>query len=214
MAASGKTPNFNIPIYNSGDTANYLTSYNNGMSIIDTQMQANKSAAAAAQAAVETLEQTVNTQAEAISEVKKVAETSKISWLPLTIQSENCTQQAYEYCGVSGDIIYFVGSWSIGKIANAIPNKVTNGSETWAPIAYIVDSNSQFSIQEGIVNIIINPSCATAYKQGSAAPEQCSIGMWKVGNNVYFGFNLGQFMADGTNAINSINVQGTWFIQP
>lgn len=56
MPASGKTSNYQIPIYNPGDTANYLTSYNQGMTIIDTQMKANATAAEQAQDGVNNLE--------------------------------------------------------------------------------------------------------------------------------------------------------------
>lgn len=67
MPASGKTTNYQIPIYNPGDTANYLTSYNQGMTLIDAQMKANATAAEQAQDGVNNLESEYETVVQTLS---------------------------------------------------------------------------------------------------------------------------------------------------
>lgn len=212
MSATGKTPNFNIPVYNAGDTANYLTSYNNAMSIIDGQMQANKSAAAVAQSAVDALEETVNNQAEEIAEVKETADSGAITWYPMTIQNTNAETMTNNHFGANTEVIFVGGTWGINKTYANIPNKVTNGVDVWVPLAYINNVGENFSIMTGIENVIINPSSGIINFNNSATYTNAT-GYWKIGSTIYFGINMGGFSSN-TNTIVNVTISNTWYIQP
>lgn len=212
MSATGKTPNFQIPIYNAGDTANYLNSYNNAMSIIDGQMQANKSAAAVAQSAVETLEKTVNNQNEEIAEVKEIADSGKITWYPMTIQNTNAETMTNNHFGANAELIFAGGAWNINKTYANIPNKVTNGVDVWVPLAYIANVDENFSIINGIENVIINPASGIINFNNEATYTNAT-GYWKIGSTIYLGINMGGFSGNSNTIVNVI-IPNTWYIQP
>ena len=201
MSATGKTPNFQIPIYNAGDTANYLTSYNNAMSIIDGQMQANKSAAAVAQSAVETLETTVSNQAEEISEVKEVANSSAITWYPMTVQSENVSEMNFNNFGANVEVTFIRGNFNINKLRSAITNTVTNGSEIWMPLAFV--TGNPVGLQEGIANRQILANCCLTNatpNAGTSALRMVDGGLWLIGGNTYIGVLISNIVSDTTIA--------------
>lgn len=56
MAATGKTVNFELPLYNAGDAVSDLASFNSAMNQIDSQMEKNAVAAAGANTAVTALQ--------------------------------------------------------------------------------------------------------------------------------------------------------------
>lgn len=201
MSATGKTPNFNIPIYNAGDSANYLSSYNNGMSIIDTQMQANKAAAAAAQSAVDTLETTVNNQAEQIADVKSTADNSAITWYPMTAQSENVAEMSFNDWGSSAELTFIRGNFNINKLRSAITNTVTNGSEIWMPLAFV--SGNPVGMQEGIANRQILANCCLTNvtpNAGTSTLRMVDGGLWLIGSNTYIGVLITNIASDTTIA--------------
>lgn len=201
MSATGKTPNFNIPIYNAGDTANYLTSYNNGMSIIDTQMQANKAAAAAAQAAVDALETTVNNQAEEIAEVKETADASAITWYAMTAQSENVSEMNFNNFGANVEMSFIRGNFNINKLRSAITNTVTNGVEIWMPLAFV--SGNPVGLQEGIANRQILANCCQTNvtpNAGTSTLRMIDGGLWLIGGNTYIGVLITNIASDTTIA--------------
>lgn len=201
MSATGKTPNFNIPVYNAGDTANYLTSYNNAMSIIDGQMQANKSAAGAAQSAVDVLEKTVNNQSEEIAEVKEVADSSAITWYPMTVQSENVSEMNFNNFGANVEMTFIRGNFNINKLRSAITNTVTNGSEIWMPLAFV--SGNPVGLQEGIANRQILANCCLTNVTPNAGTSELKMvdgGLWLIGGNTYIGVLITNIANDTTIA--------------
>lgn len=206
MSATGKTPNFQIPIYNAGDTANYLTSYNSGMGIIDTQMQANKAAAAAAQSAVDTLETTVNNQAEQIAEVKATADESAITWYPMTAQSENVADMDFNDWGSTADLTFIRGNFNINKLKSAITNTVINGSEVWMPLAYI--TGNPVNLTAGIANRQILANCCLTNQTPngqSTILKMLDGGLWLIGNVTYIGVLITNIANDTTIANIGIN---------
>lgn len=201
MSATGKTPNFQIPIYNAGDTANYLTSYNNGMSIIDNQLETNRAAAAAAQSAVDTLEKTVNNQSEEIAEVKEVADSSAITWYPMTVQSENVSEMNFNNFGANVEMTFIRGNFNINKLRSAITNTVTNGAEIWMPLAYV--SGNPVGLQEGIASRQILANCCITNVTPNAGTSMLRMvdgGLWLIGGNTYIGVLITNIASDTTIA--------------
>lgn len=193
MSATGKTPNFNIPVYNAGDTANYLTSYNNAMSIIDAQMESNKSAAATAQSAVDALEQTVNNQAEEIAEVKQTADMTKWTWYPVTRHPQNTTGITGQFFGANLDVAAIMFACTLGNLTTeTFPVKITTTTRNYFPVLSI--SGNPLNLQEGIDNniAIAEGSLRLSTDSGSTYEQLASdVYAWCIGNVTYIGFGLG-----------------------
>lgn len=61
MSATGRTTNYSLPLYNSGDTTAWLTSFNQAMNGIDTQMKSNETDAETALTVATNAESVANT---------------------------------------------------------------------------------------------------------------------------------------------------------
>lgn len=129
----------------------------------------------------------------------------------MSIQSDNAISMTNNHLGANSEIIYVGGSWNINKTYADIPTKVTNGVDVWVPLASI-SSETGFSIQNGIENVIVNPGSATLYMSNSTNYRQAT-GYWKIGDTIYIGISVGGFSGNN-NTITNISLANTWFIQP
>lgn len=134
-----------------------------------------------------------------------------VIWYPMSIQSDNAISMTNNHLGANSEIIYVGGSWNINKTYADIPTKVTNGVDVWVPLASI-SSETGFSIQNGIENVIVNPGSATLYMSNSTNYRQAT-GYWKIGDTIYIGISVGGFSGNN-NTITNISLANTWFIQP
>lgn len=208
MSATGKTPNFNIPVYNAGDTANYLTSYNNAMNIIDGQMQANKSAAAVAQSAINNLDQEVGTLEEAVNEIHTGITNSNFK--PITITPHSNVASMPNVYGIYNDImLLFAFTASVNKQVSAIPVKVSADSNTFMPIATV--PGNPLNLATGISNeISYAPFGYVVYQDASDSNTYkynvTAIAVWYVDNATYIGINITSYANDDT--IGNISFNG------
>lgn len=158
MAASGRTTYFAIPIYQLGDTCEYIPSYNSGMDIIDAQMQANKSQGLKNQSELEAQGQAIATVQNEIAELNNIVPgLNETEVYPFSVNTQNIAA-LYDP--------YYIRIWRSGKIIHVgftvifTPNLV-NVSDVAVKIAIRNDGwlfpmlqapGNMFNLSEGATN--------------------------------------------------------------
>lgn len=152
MAATAKTTNFDIPIYQNGDTVEFIPSYNNAMSIIDQQMQDNKSAAGTNTASIGTLQQSQQTMADQIEEItSQLPNVTKWEELPVSPNTQNgfaSLTQAF----LSKNILYLNGSLVATKSYDTYPVEITVNANILVPVMSL--PGNIFSLPSGVTNFL------------------------------------------------------------
>ena len=189
MAASAKTTNFEIPIYQLGDTVNFIPSYNNAMNIIDEQMQANKTAAAQNTAKVGTLETAVNNQANQIKEISNQLPNLQI-WDNLAITGNTQNQVSVLMSA------FITNNWLV--LNGRFDKPIKSVAETTIKIAltnnylipYASINENIFKLTEGATNFrtITFPTLYTATSnQANYYSFPDALNAWVINNITYLG---------------------------
>lgn len=212
MAATGKTPNYNIPIYNAGDTVNDLVSYNTAMGIIDTEMKNNSVATGVAEDDIAGLTATVDkhteditalntavTQAQgsaqgALNQIQEIVNSTTITF--------NTSDKVDVYCFKNDSVI----SLNINASSNLTLPTLTTGSKTRYILGKI-DNKNPFNAMpsETVVRgtvLVVNAATKeintltiiTIYYDGTNTFLLSDASLANINNAIYIVFTHGVFL--------------------
>lgn len=193
MAATGKTVNFELPLYNAGDAVSDLASFNSAMNQIDSQMEKNAVAAEAANGGVTSLttqlnkvqgdittlqtsvEQANGNAVGALNQIQEIVQPTIVTFIP--VDQSILINSVYR-----NDAMFIVPQFTRSSGA-ALTQTLTVGGYTYTVVGKIDNANPlRIPTNVSIMNNYILWQHTT---QGTLQHEQARGGVYYDGVNSY-----------------------------